>query len=306
MTIRHCICVGAALAASLLAATASAATRAAGAACSPAATILESPRPNTLEAQAKAINDRGDIVGFADSKRGSGAIHAILWKGGKAAGAVDLGVLPGYVASEAYGINDHRVVLRPALRQEGTCRPVPVGERSHDGAEGPERAPPLHREPGRGRPERDQRPRRDGVDDDRRRRPTGRPLDARRQGDLPSRAAGSHLDERVRHQRRRRRVRLVAPLPNGDGAENPVLWTRTGKVVPLRTAPGRADGIAEATNRAGLTVGYLGNLTDADPESDQFAVWRTRTAEPQLLGPVRAEPDRRVRRRERPRPGGRA
>jgi hypothetical protein len=66
-----------------------------------------------------------------------------------------------------------------------------------------------------------------------------------------------------------------------------VLWTRAGKVIPLGTAPGRADGIAEATNRAGLTVGYLGNQTDRAPESDQFAVWRTRAAEPQLLGPVR-------------------
>ena len=41
-------------------------------------------------------------------------------------------------------------------------------------------------------------------------------------------------------------------LPNDDGEENPVLWTPSGKVVPLKTAPGRADGIAEATNRSGL------------------------------------------------------
>ena len=25
-------------------------------------------------------------------------------------------------------------------------------------------------------------------------------------------------------------------LPNADGAENPVLWTRSGKVIPLKTA----------------------------------------------------------------------
>ena len=43
----------------------------------------------------------------------------------------------------------------------------------------------------------------------------------------------------------------------------------------MKTAPGRADGAAEATNASGLTVGYLGNLgTDAAPESDQAAVWR--------------------------------
>src|SRR5207344_2256032 len=48
-------------------------------------------------------------------------------------------------------------------------------------------------------------------------------------------------------------------LPSEDGEENPVLWTRSGAVVPLKTVPGRADGIDEATNSAGLTVGYLGN-----------------------------------------------
>ena len=37
-------------------------------------------------------------------------------------------------------------------------------------------------------------------------------------------------------------------------------------VVPLRTVPGRADGIAQATNASGLTVGYLGNQTDTEPE----------------------------------------
>jgi hypothetical protein len=62
--------------------------------------------------------------------------------------------------------------------------------------------------------------------------------------------------------------------------------------VPLRTAPGRSDGIAEATNRSGLTVGYLGNLgTDGmpgvpntDPERDNAVVWQSRTAEPHMLG----------------------
>ena len=80
-------------------------------ACAPSTAILESPRAGSKEVQAKALNDRGDVVGFADSNGGSGPIHAILWKGGKAAGAVDLGVLPGYVASEAYGVNNDRVVF---------------------------------------------------------------------------------------------------------------------------------------------------------------------------------------------------
>ena len=53
-----------------------------------------------------------------------------------------------------------------------------------------------------------------------------------------------------------------------------------------KTAPERADGAAEATNRSGLTVGYLGNLgTDADPERDNAAVWDSAAAEPRLLGP---------------------
>jgi hypothetical protein len=36
-----------------------------------------------------------------------------------------------------------------------------------------------------------------------------------------------------------------------------------------------------------LTVGYLGNQSDTEPESEQIAVWRTRTAAPRLMGPVR-------------------
>jgi hypothetical protein len=75
-------------------------------------------------------------------------------------------------------------------------------------------------------------------------------------------------------------------LPNDDGENNPVIWDASGTVVPLTTAPGRADGAAEATNRSGLTVGYLGNLgTDADPERDNAAVWRSSTTRPRLLGP---------------------
>src|SRR5262245_23374670 len=103
-------CLGG-LAVGLILAASATATRSRAAACTPAATVLKSPRPKSLEVQAKGLNDRGDVVGFADSRNGSGPIHAILWKGGKADGAVDLGVLPGYVATEAYGVNDDRVVL---------------------------------------------------------------------------------------------------------------------------------------------------------------------------------------------------
>jgi probable HAF family extracellular repeat protein len=255
--------------------------------CSPKTTILESPRPNTLEAQAKAINDRGDVVGFADSKRGSGPIHAIIWKNGKSADAVDLGVLPGYVASEAYGVNDDRVVF--GLLYDRKERAVPF--RWEDGhmtvLRGPNGRLLYTDNPGSsGRNAINARGEMTWtmiVGGDRRAVRWGLGGKADFLPALPGHTwtdAFSINDDGVVSGWSRR-------LPNGDGAENPVIWTRSGRVLPLRTEPGRADGIAEATNRAGLTVGYLGNQTDTEPESDQFAVWRTRTAEPLLLGPVR-------------------
>src|SRR5262245_36022950 len=42
------------------------AARSVTAACSPSAAVLKSPRAGSLEVQVKAINDRGDAVGFAD------------------------------------------------------------------------------------------------------------------------------------------------------------------------------------------------------------------------------------------------
>ena len=261
--------------------------RAGATACSPDATILESPRSNTLEAQAKAINDRGDIVGFADSKRGSGPVHAIIWKNGKAVNAVDLGVLPGYVASEAYGVNDDLVVFGLLFDRKERAVPFRWEAGRMTVLRGPNGRLLYTENPGAGGRNainaRGEMTWTMIVGGDRRAvrwTPDGKAsfLPA-----LPGHAwtdAFSINDDGVVSGWSRR-------LPNGDGAENPVLWTRSGKVVPLRTAPGRADGIAEATNRAGLTVGYLGNQTDTEPESDQFAVWRTRTAKPLLLGPVR-------------------
>ena len=72
--------VGALAAAGLLVLASSAATQTRDAACSPTATILQSPRANSWEVQAKALNDRSDIVGFADRGRGT-RVHAILWMG---------------------------------------------------------------------------------------------------------------------------------------------------------------------------------------------------------------------------------
>jgi probable HAF family extracellular repeat protein len=274
-------------AASLVAATTSGSPHAAGSACSPTATILESPRPRTQEAQAKAINDRGDVVGFADSHGGDRFVHAILWKNGKAADAVDLGVLPGYIASEAYGVNNDRVVFGLLYDRKERAVPFRWEAGRMTVLKGPNGRLLFTENPGAGGRNainaRGETTWTMIVGGDRRAvrwAPDGKAsfLPA-----LPGHAwtdsFGINDDGIVSGWSRR--------LPNGDGAENPVLWTRSGGIVPLRTAPGRADGIAEATNHAGLTVGYLGNQTDKAAESDQFAVWRTRSAEPLLLGPVR-------------------
>jgi probable HAF family extracellular repeat protein len=257
---------------------------AAAASCLPRVAVLKSPRAGSHEVQAKALNDRGDVVGFADGR--DGTFRAILWRGGRAAKALDLGVLPGYVSSEAYGVNNHRVVFGLLYDKK-------------------ERTFPFRWKHGRMTLLRG---------------PNGR----RRQVDAPDRNSINERGEiagTLLVAGRRRAVRWTRTgeasflpalpghtwtnawsigkdgtvsgwsrkLPNDDGENNPVIWTRSGRVIALKTPPGRADGAAEATNRSGLTVGYLGNLgTDTDPESDQAAVWSTRTAEPLLIGPAGA------------------
>jgi probable HAF family extracellular repeat protein len=258
--------------------------------CAPSAVILKSPRVTSKEVQAKALNDRGDIVGFADSKNGSGPIHAILWKGGQVAGAVDLGVLPGYVSSEAYGVNNDRVVFGVLYDKQ-------------------ERTFPFRWEAGRmtvlkglngRRQQASGHPDRNSIND--RGQMAGTLLiggqmqavrwssdgKATRLPGLPGHAwtlAWSINSEGVVSGWSRK-------LPNEDGENNPVIWDTSGRVIPLKTAPGRADGAAEATNRSGLTVGYLGNLgtngipgvPNTDPERDNAVVWQSRTARPRLLG----------------------
>ena len=234
----------------------------------------------------------------------TGRIDAILWKGGKVARAVDLG---GAARLRLLGGLRHQQRprrVRPALRQEGAHVSVPLEARPHDRAE---RAEWAHTAGGRPGQERDQRTRRD-----RRQRCSSPASGARCAGrararrassprcrDTPGRMHGASASDGVVSGWSRK-------LPSDDGENNPVIWTKSGKVIALKTAPGRADGAAEATNRSGLTVGYLGNLgTDTDPESDQAAVWRTRTAEPQLIGPARPLRLRGARRRQRPRTGRR-
>jgi probable HAF family extracellular repeat protein len=249
-------------------------------ACSPSATILESPRAGSTEVQAKALNDRGDIVGFANGEDGS--FRAILWQGGTAAGAVDLGVLPGYVSSEAYGVNNDRVVV--GLLYDRQERTYPF--RWEDGRMIVLRGPNGRIQPG-GVPDRN------AVND--RGEVTGTLIVAgnmravRWKRDAKATYLQALPGHAWTHAWSINAVGVVSGWsrkePNEDGENNPVLWDKSGKVVPLETARGRADGAAEATNPAGMTVGYLGNLgTDQDPESDQAAVWRTRAAKPQLLG----------------------
>ena len=254
--------------------------------CPSHVSILKSPRVGSTEVQAKALNDRGDVVGFADSRRRGGEpkpIHAILWKRGKVKRAVDLGVLPGYVASEAYGVNNDRVVF--GLLYDKRERTFPFRWRA--GRMTVLKAP-------------------DG---------------SRQQADVPDRNAINDAGQIVATllvAGQRQAVRWSADgtatalpalpghtwtnawsinddgvvsgwsrqLPNDDGENNPVLWDASGAVVALGTVPGRADGAAEATNRSGLTVGYLGNLgSDTDPERGNAVVWSSATAAPTLLGP---------------------
>jgi probable HAF family extracellular repeat protein len=256
---------------------------AAAATCSPKTSILKSPRAGSHEVQAKALNDRGDVVGFADGRGGTD--RAILWKRGKVKKAVNLGVLPGYVSSEAYAVNNHRVVF--GLLYDKKERTFPF--RWKAGRMTVLKGPNGHL----------------------------------RQADVPDRNAINERGEiagtllisgsrrAVRWTRKGKASFLPAlpghtwtnawsigrdgvvsgwsrQLPNDDGENNPVIWTKAGEVIPLKTVPGRADGAAEATNRSGLTVGYLGNLgTDTDPENDNAVAWQSRTAEPQMLGGAR-------------------
>ena len=264
--------------------------RATRAACAPSTVILSSPREGSREVQAKALNDRGDVVGFADSTEpGQEAIHAILWRNGRVRSAVDLGVPPGYVASEAYGINNRRVVFGLAYDAQ-------------------ERAFPFRWAAGRWTVLKGPDGRRHPVDV-----PDHNTLNER--GEM----AGTMLiaGRRVAVRWSAGGVATVlAPLPghawtnvwsinddgvvagwsrrepNEDGENNPVLWDADGAVIALQTVPGMADGAAFATNGAGLTVGYLGNLgTDGqpgvpntDPERDRAVVWESPTAVPRVLG----------------------
>jgi probable HAF family extracellular repeat protein len=257
-----------------------AAVPASAADCTPRRSVLKSPRVGSSEVQAKALNDRGDVVGFADGR--DGTYHAILWKGGKVGWAVDLGVLPGYVSSEAYGVNNDRVVFGLLYDKRDHTFPFRWKRGRMTVLKGPN-----------GRRQQADIPDRNAINE---------------RGEMATTLLIAGQRRAVRWTRKGKATFLPAlpghawtnawsigrngvvsgwsrKLPSDDGENNPVLWTKSGKVVALKTVPGRADGAAEATNRSGLTVGYLGNFgTGTDPETDHAVVWRTRTAEPLLLG----------------------
>jgi probable HAF family extracellular repeat protein len=244
--------VGAALAASLLGLTAATAAPAGRAACSPGTTILTSPRVGSHEVQAKALNDRGDVVGFADTT--DRRLRAILWKAGDAAGAIDLGVLPGYASSEAYAVNNDRVVY--GVLYDRKERPFPFRWRNG-------RMTLLRDPAGRVREVSLPDPSKNAIND---------------RGEIVATLVVAGGLRAVRWTNDGRASFLPA-LPghtwtwaytiNDDGVvsgwsrkqpkehavENPAIWTRSGDVVRLKAPLGRADGVANASNEGGLIVG---------------------------------------------------
>ena len=210
------------------------------AACSPSTSILKSPRAGSHEVQAKALNDRGDIVGFADGR--NGAIRAILWKGGKAARAINLGVLPGYVSSEAYGVNNHRVVFGLLYDKKERTYPFRWKHGRMTVLKGPN-----------GRVQQADVPDRNAINE---------------RGEIAGTLLVAGQRRAVRWTRKGKASFLPAlpghtwtnawsinndgivsgwsrKLPNDDGENNPVIWTKSGKVIALKAPPGRADGAAE-------------------------------------------------------------
>ena len=68
-----------------------------------------------------AVNQRGDIVGFANVAPGIDFNpHAFLWTAG--GGMVDLGTLPGDSTSQASGINDAGQIVGQSCSADGVCR----------------------------------------------------------------------------------------------------------------------------------------------------------------------------------------
>jgi probable HAF family extracellular repeat protein len=72
-----------------------------------------------------AINERGDVIGFANASAAAGGgfdAHAFLWT--HRHGMRDLGTLPGDTFSQALGINDRREIVGTSCDADFNCRAV--------------------------------------------------------------------------------------------------------------------------------------------------------------------------------------
>jgi probable HAF family extracellular repeat protein len=68
-----------------------------------------------------SVNERGDIVGFANVAAGGGfSAHAFLWT--RKNGIRDLGTLPGDSTSQALGINERREIVGTSCDPDFNCR----------------------------------------------------------------------------------------------------------------------------------------------------------------------------------------
>lgn len=222
------------------------ATRAGGRACSPQVSVLKSPRTGSKEVQAKALNDRGDVVGFADARRGRKPIHAI-------------------------GINNKRVVFGLLHDKQERTYPFRWKAGRMTLLKGPD-----------GRRQQADIPDRNAINDrgeivgtlitggQRQAVRWSRDGNATPLPALPghrwTNAWSINSDGVVSGWSRQQ--------PNDDGENNPVIWDKSGSVVALKTLPDRADGAAEATNRTGLTVGASGSFTKDGFTLFEPAIWQ--------------------------------
>src|ERR1051325_3115076 len=77
-----------------------------------------------LDSRGWALNDRGQVVGHADTEAGSGHVgfHGFLWSpdvpNGTTGTIVDLGALRGDTISTAYGINDQGLVVGASMSRD--------------------------------------------------------------------------------------------------------------------------------------------------------------------------------------------
>jgi uncharacterized membrane protein len=81
--------------------------------------------PGATDGRAYAINNSGDVVGWVQIGDSSGAPrHAVLWRKGGSGRFVptDLGVLPGFTSSEAYGINEQGQVVGSSSGWDATAQ----------------------------------------------------------------------------------------------------------------------------------------------------------------------------------------